>query len=160
MTQFRNNGAKGAILDEYERAIQDLQQTISPITNDELEQIVDSETNDPDCRSIQTVLTHVVRSGYGYANVIRAHQGENVDKVISDPKQSTAEYFSALEDMFAHNVKLFNDYPNLQLEELDNTKKMLTSWGPLYDPEQLLEHAIVHILRHRRQIERFILQLD
>lgn len=33
-----------------------------------------------------------------------------------------------------------------------------TGWGVTYDLEQLLEHAIVHILRHRRQIERFMLQ--
>jgi hypothetical protein len=29
-------------------------------------------------------------------------------------------------------------------------------WGPVYDLEQLLEHMIVHVLRHRRQIERFL----
>jgi len=29
-------------------------------------------------------------------------------------------------------------------------------WGAVYDLEQLLEHAIVHVLRHRRQIERFL----
>jgi hypothetical protein len=33
---------------------------------------------------------------------------------------------------------------------------MKVRWGPTYDLEQLLEHAIVHILRHRRQIERFL----
>ena len=30
--------------------------------------------------------------------------------------------------------------------------------GQSYDAEQLLEHAIVHILRHRRQIEKFKIQ--
>jgi hypothetical protein len=34
--------------------------------------------------------------------------------------------------------------------------KMPVRWGPTYDLEQLLEHAIVHILRHRRQVERFL----
>jgi hypothetical protein len=29
-----------------------------------------------------------------------------------------------------------------------------SGWGVPYDLEQLLEHAIVHILRHRRQIEK------
>ena len=155
MMEFRTNGAKGAILDEYERAIKDLQQVIMHLSNAELARTIDPNTKDPDCHSIQNVLTHVVRSGYGYANAIRKHQGEAVDKVLSDSKQSAAEYISALDDMFAYNVQLFNDYPNLQLEELDNSRKMLTSWGQLFDPEQLLEHAIVHILRHRRQIERF-----
>ena len=31
-------------------------------------------------------------------------------------------------------------------------------WGAVYDAEGLLEHAIVHLLRHRRQIEKFIWQ--
>ena len=34
--------------------------------------------------------------------------------------------------------------------------KMDVPWGVRYDLEQLLEHAIVHVLRHRRQIERFL----
>ena len=28
-------------------------------------------------------------------------------------------------------------------------------WSGRYDVEQLMQHAIVHVLRHRRQIERF-----
>ncbi|HEY5122872.1 MAG TPA: hypothetical protein VIK14_03975, partial [Ignavibacteria bacterium] len=45
---------------------------------------------------------------------------------------------------------------NLTIEQTDNSKKMNVGWGQQYDIEQLLEHAIVHILRHRRQIENFI----
>ena len=41
-------------------------------------------------------------------------------------------------------------------EVLQNT--FTVRWGVLYNLEQLLEHAIVHILRHRRQIERFKVQ--
>lgn len=33
--------------------------------------------------------------------------------------------------------------------------KIDTRWKVTYDFEQLLEHAIVHILRHRRQVENF-----
>lgn len=33
-----------------------------------------------------------------------------------------------------------------------------TGWEVTYNLEQLLEHAIVHLLRHRRQIEKFMLQ--
>ena len=28
-------------------------------------------------------------------------------------------------------------------------------WGPRYDPEMILEHAVCHLLRHRRQLERW-----
>jgi uncharacterized damage-inducible protein DinB len=28
-------------------------------------------------------------------------------------------------------------------------------WGPRYDPEMILEHAVCHLLRHRGQLERW-----
>ena len=48
----------------------------------------------------------------------------------------------------------------MNLEESDNIKKLTTRWGQMYNIEQLLEHAIVHVLRHRRQIERFLLHIN
>ena len=58
--------------------------------------------------------------------------------------------------MFNYAVQLFEDYPGLAVEELDNQQKIMVRWGQLYDVEQLMEHAIVHVLRHRRQVERFL----
>jgi len=28
-------------------------------------------------------------------------------------------------------------------------------WGPRYDPKMILEHAVCHVLRDRRQLERW-----
>lgn len=61
----------------------------------------------------------------------------------------------ALEEMFDYNEELFADYPHLKITEYDITKKINVRWGQQYDIEQLFEHAIVHVLRHRRQIEKF-----
>jgi hypothetical protein len=33
---------------------------------------------------------------------------------------------------------------------------MEASWGQVFDLEQLLEHALAHLLRHRRQLERWL----
>lgn len=156
---YRNNGAIGALLDEYERALNDLKNVLSTITHTELITIVDEKTTDVDCRSIQTILAHVVRAGYNYVTYIRNDQGESLDFRISMPLDSAAAYKDALDAMFAYNVQLFEDYPNLKLEEYDTSKKMLMRWGQYYDVDQLMEHAIVHILRHRRQIERFLLKM-
>lgn len=158
--KYRDNGATGALLDEYERAISDLQAVIQDVTLEELVQIVDKETKDPDCHSIQTILTHVVRSGYCYVIEIRKHLGETIEYIDRKQLDTIEAYQASLNEMFQYNEKLFEDYPNLKLEEMDNDKKMLVSWGQLFDVEQLLEHAIVHILRHRRQIERFLLKLN
>ena len=157
--KYRNNGAIGALLDEYERALLELEKVINDISNDDLIAIVDKETEDPDCRSIQTILTHVICSGYGYAIVIRKSLGDQIEYVERKRLDSVEAYKKELKAMFSFNEKLFEDYPTLKLEEMDNQKKIVVRWGQLYDVEQLMEHAIVHILRHRRQIERFLIKL-
>ena len=156
---YRNNGAVGALLDEYERVIKDLKLVLQSITHHELVTIVDAETKDDDCRSIQTILAHVVRAGYGYAIEVRNKQGEKLERPDRAYLESAEAFIIALDKMFVFNVLLFDDYPNLTIEELDNNKKILVAWGQLFDIDQLFEHAIVHILRHRRQIERFLLKL-
>jgi chromosomal replication initiation ATPase DnaA len=64
------------------------------------------------------------------------------------------EYGQALTDLFAFTENIFKEMKDGELEQTDDTLKIKTGWGQLYDIEQLAEHAIVHILRHRRQIER------
>lgn len=72
---------------------------------------------------------------------------------------SIKEYQKELNDVFTFTTATFATIKDNELEECDNNKKLITSWGQLYDIEQITEHAIVHILRHRRQIEKFKLAL-
>ena len=155
MRRFRNNGTIGAILDEYEKAILELEKVLSDVTDEELKEIVDKETNNSDCKSIQTILTHLIRAGYIYVNEVRKLMGEHIEYTERKIFKSVAEYQNELKKMFKYNEKLFSDYPNIQLEETATNKKILTQWNQHYDVEQLFEHAIVHILKHRRQIEKF-----
>ncbi len=156
---FRNNGAVGAILDEYEKSIDELIKITQGISHEELIYIVDSQTEDEDCKSIQTILTHIISSGYNYVIVIRKWLGESIAYKEKSVLNSLEEYQVALREMFEFNELLFKDYPNLQLSEHSPSKKIKVRWGQLYDIEQLFEHAIVHILRHRRQIEKFKVML-
>ena len=158
-TKFRNNGAVGAILDEYEKSINELIATIQEITFEHLIHVADSQTKDEDCKSIQTILTHVISSGYNYVIVIRKWLGESIDYKEKSTLNSLEEYQIALRKMFEFNEQLFHDYPELQLCEHSPSKKIKVRWGQFYDVEQLFEHAIVHILRHRRQIEKFKVML-
>ena len=159
MKNFRSNGAIGAILDEYERAIFDLVEISNDISNIELLTIVDHRTNDPDCKSIQTILSHVVRAGYGYAIEVKKSLNEEVDFRKEILLDTISDYKEALVEMFNYNVALFESNSNIKIEELNNEKKIIVRWGQSYDVEQLFEHAIVHVLRHRRQIERYLIRL-
>ncbi len=159
MDSYRDSGAVGALLDEYEKAVQELQQLISTIPDKDLTIIVDPHTSNSDCVSIQSVLTHTVRAGVLYVQEIRKHLGEDIVFFKREKFETIQEYSKELDKMFQMNVKLFEDYPDLALEENDASKKLKVAWGQLYDVEQLYEHAIVHVLRHRRQLERFLLKL-
>lgn len=155
----RADGAKGALLDEYERALYDLKMVVTDVSSQELVAIVDAKTEDPDCKSIQTVLTHVVRSAFGYATYIRTHHGVEIDFRLGKTCDTVAEYAAELDAAFAFTEETFLKHPHIQLESLEPEQKIRVRWGQLYDFEQLMEHAIVHVLRHRRQIERFLLMI-
>ena len=68
-------GAVGALMDEYERAAAELVSILEKITDEEFERIRDTKTQDEDCRSIQTIMRHVIRAGYGYAGYMRTAWG-------------------------------------------------------------------------------------
>ena len=153
-------GAIGAILDEYSKAIVELQQLIKNISPSDLSAIADTTTTNPDCKSIQTVLTHVVSSGYSYAIYIQELKNPSTRIRQKNTRESVLEYSNDLNNVLAFTADVFSNFKDEELEELDDSKKIKTRWGQIYDIEQIMEHAIVHILRHRRQIQKFKLLLQ
>jgi uncharacterized damage-inducible protein DinB len=152
-------GAIGALLDEYEKAIDELKELIGDITEKQLAVIVDEQTADEDCRSVQTILTHVVRAGFNYSVAI--HRTKQPDLAYRDKKSRTSahEYTRDLDEVFRYTEEVLGRFTDREIEEHDNGKKILSRWEQRYDIEQLMEHAIVHILRHRRQIHKFKIKL-
>lgn len=157
--KFRDNGTIGALLDEYEKALMELKDVINSVSERELIEIIDHETKDADCKSIQTILTHVIQCGYLYVVEIRKWQGEEIEYNEKTALTNIEAYQLAIEEMFRFNETLFVDYPNLPLYELNPSQKIKTRWGQIFDVEQLFSHAIVHVLKHRRQIERFKIKM-
>jgi hypothetical protein len=155
MQKVYRPGAIGALLDEYERAITELQAVITPIPDAALITIVDAQTEDDSCRSVQTILSHVVHSGFGYATSIHNLKGPALERPARTFHVTVKEYIDDLNRVFAFTENVFTAFTNYDLEQFDNALKIKVWWGQLYDIEQLTEHAIVHILRHRRQLEKF-----
>jgi uncharacterized damage-inducible protein DinB len=152
-------GAAAALTDELRKAISELADVIRPLTNEELYVVVDPSTDNRDCHSIQTILTHVVHSGFGYTNYIEKHLGSDKQRPSKTQLNTAAEYIQQLQAMADYCANFFSQHPDITMEETDNSKKILTGWGQQYDVEQLMEHAIVHVLRHRRQVEQFVKKL-
>lgn len=152
---MNKTGTIAALLEEYQKAIIELQNTITNIDSEKLSVIVDNQTTDLNCKSIQTILTHVIGSGYSYCVYIRNHRGIMDTRPEKILKPTTEEYIEDLNKVFDYTFETFQEIENNELEEYDNTKKIKTMWGQQYDIEQLMEHAIVHVLKHRRQIELY-----
>jgi uncharacterized damage-inducible protein DinB len=151
-------GAIGALMDEYERAALELKALVASVDEEDYTRIADAETQDADCHSIRTIMNHVIHAGYGYANGIRRkiplpHEplgterrqipqteiGDEIDKVLA----YTAETLDGMWEMSYAEQDAFI------IERKDGFSENI---------EQLLEHAVVHVLRHRRQIEKFLLK--
>jgi hypothetical protein len=154
MSKVYRQGAVGALLDIYEEAISDLVELIKTIPDNALAIIIDEQTSDENCRSIQTILTHVVHSGYGYATSIYNLKGHDIKRPEKTCRSTVKEYIDDLAKVFSYTEKIFKEIKGDELEQPDNSLKMKTGWGQFYDIEQLTEHAIVHVLRHKRQIEK------
>ncbi len=148
-------GAIGALMDEYERAALDLKNLLVTIKQEEFVKIVDPNTKDEDCKSIQTIMKHVVRSGYVYADQICRF----LEKKIANHEYyiyNTVHAIDELERVLNFTSDIVEDHLRMTGKEILATR-METKWGQ-YDIEMMFEHAIVHVLRHRRQIEKFLSQ--
>jgi uncharacterized damage-inducible protein DinB len=149
-------GTVKALLDEYKKAVRELVTVIQPLTTEELLIVRDNKTANENCRSVQTILTHVVYAGYGYTNFIENHLGIKQERRPKKFFENADDYIGELNGMFDYCESFFLEHPGIELEEYDASKKILTHWGQVYDIDQLTEHAIVHVLKHRRQIQRFV----
>jgi uncharacterized damage-inducible protein DinB len=154
MEKTFREGNIGALMDEYERAAGELVRVVENLSDDDFERILDSRTTDEDCRSVQTIMKHVVGAGYAYADYLRELFS------ISSQRPSTRTYarqesLKELVSMLKYTAETLDGRWVMSDDEIVNSV-IHARWGVTYDIEQFLEHAVVHVLRHRRQIEKLI----
>lgn len=147
-------GMFGGLLDEYARAAQgfcDALASVPPEVYDVRREAHDSYTASP-----RTIARHCCQAAWAYAADLRRAQGQPAAGIpeLADPAlgpaDARAELGRALRETEAA-VQALWDASEREIMELT----FEVSWGATYDPESMLEHAIVHLLRHRRQLERW-----
>lgn len=153
---MKRNQILEALIDEYRKSTIELQLILSNLNQERFNTIIDKETADKDCVSIQSVVFHVVQSGHTYANYINSINNRvwfEYNTKIETPLNGVKE----LNLMLNYTENAFEGLWQLENNELEQFK-FKTRWNVTYDIEQLMEHAIVHVLRHRRQIQNMILK--
>ena len=156
MNKTYRKGAIGALTDEYEKALEELKTHLIKVPDAEFRKVYNKEV-DTDFQSVQNLVLHMIRSGYVYANHIRKRFGNSY--IVPEIEiTKTGQGIFELNKMFEYTVETFEDKWLLTDDELLNTI-IKTSWTT-YDLEAIIEHAIVHILRHRLQIEKMIINYN
>jgi hypothetical protein len=148
-------GPFGSLMDEYARAAEEFCRVLEGFSPGEFAQ--ERPANDPDTRSPRALALHVCGAARRYSDYIRKARGlPFVEKFLLEPA-----LLARPEEARGHLAAALR-YTEAGLEGLHDAPEAVAAaitfkvrWGPVYDPEMILEHAIVHLLRHRRQLERW-----
>lgn len=146
-----SSAAFDACIAEYRRAAKDFCDVVERISPAAF--AAERPSEDPDTVSPLAVCRHVVRAAHGYAGYLRKAQGIAPEPFV-DRVKARADVRPALEAEIGHTEESVAPLRSKSGEDVSRVE-FRVSWGAVYNPEILLEHAICHVLRHRRQLERW-----
>lgn len=142
-------------MDEYARAAEDYCRVVE--TFDPVRFVTARPSSDPNTVSPRAICAHVCSAAYRYAHYIRKARGIDfveryaMDETAIASPQSVRGLLAGGIVLTEDTVEPLRDMTGAQLLALS----FIVRWGPQYDPEMMLEHAVCHLLRHRRQLERW-----
>jgi hypothetical protein len=145
----------GALMDEYARAAEDFCRVVE--TFDLLRFDAERPSNNPNTISPRAICLHVIGAAHRYAQYIRKALGvEFVERYEADPARlhSPRDVRGLLTDGIVLTEQTVEPLLKATEQEIQ-ALSFAVRWGPRYDPEMILEHAVCHLLRHRRQLERW-----
>jgi len=148
-------GPFGALMDEYARAAEDFCQIVEAF--DETRFSAERASDNPDTISPRAICIHVCGAAHRYAHYIRKARGVDfIDRYQLEPSRLRSPL--DVRGLLGEALVLTEDTVEPLLGASDEEIQALSftvRWGPRYDPEMIVEHAVCHVLRHRRQLERW-----
>jgi len=152
--KYRWKGARALVL-LHERH---MRQFLSTWKMAKEESVILPQTNDPAYRSLQTLLRHVLKSSGGYMKWM-------CDKLnLPDPGINDVPAVDEIEkrsdDYLDHVLEKWKT-PLMNVPEDKFYKPLFTSrWGVDYCIEAMLEHAVMHPIRHEFQLSNLMALQD
>ena len=110
-------------------------------------------TKDPDYASLETVLYHALRAARGYMTWLCEKLGLPDPGI--DPAPDGLRVEQEAEGFIEHLLERWR-LPLADIEEARFGATHKTRWGEDMTLESMLEHAVMHPLRHRFQLEELM----
>lgn len=112
-------------------------------------------TEDPDYESLEHLLRHLLRAARGYLTWTCEVLGREEPQLPAPPEIDAIErgaddYLESVLDAWRTHLA---GIPN---EVAEGATPYLTRWKHPYTIDAMLEHAVVHPMRHRLQLEELI----
>ena len=148
-------GPFGALMDEYARAAEDFCRVVESFEPTRF--AAPRASNNPNTTSARAISAHVCSAAHRYAHYIRKARGVDfVEQYALDESRlgSPQDVRGLLAEGMVFTEATVEPLLNATDEQIQ-ALSFAVRWGPRYDPEMLLEHAVCHLLRHRRQLERW-----
>ena len=149
------SGPFGALMDEYARAAEDFCRVAESVDLTRFD--AERPSSNPNTVSPRAICLHVIGAAHRYAHYIRKARGVDfVDRYEADPArlQSPRDVRALLTEAIVLTEETVAPLLNATDEDIQ-ALSFTVRWGPRYDPEMIVEHAVCHLLRHRRQLERW-----
>lgn len=148
------SGSLRAILDIYSQAIRNYEAILLALPEERY--TARTTLSDEEFANVKAIAHHTAGAAHSYAYHIQCA----LDKLdgpfpkrefnVETPALAMTAIWAGFEAM-VEVLRRIKDWDDGKQAEL----RFVSRWKQPYDVEQMLEHAIVHILRHRRQVERW-----
>ncbi len=142
-------------MDEYARAAEEFCRVVEGF--DPARFVAKRASSNPNTLSPHAICVHVCGAAHRYAHYIRKARGADfVERFEQDPSElgSPQDVRTLLAVAILFTESTVEPLLRTSPEEIQKLS-FPVRWGPRYDPEMMLEHAVCHLLRHRRQLERW-----
>jgi len=151
-SEYKYNGAK-ALVELHEIHIREFYKIWKKAKELDLKLPV---TDDPYYKSLDTLLYHVLKSSRGYMVWICLQLN------LPDPKIEEAPLPETIIENAERFIKHLSErwripLRNVEPERFEN-KVYKSNWGVDFSIESMLEHAVMHPIRHQFQLENLIRQ--
>lgn len=108
--------------------------------------------------NVRGIMCHVVSANFNYAcwiSRVLERLDPDVEKQEKEAFRARVRSFTTAEALEeASRIAATRYYAALaEIAPDDFDRDFKSNWGPMFSIEGMLEHALVHLIRHRRQLE-------